>query len=687
MCKSQIFLDHFINQPICRFKDFTNYYLYTFIMYHAIFNRVRQIIPKVSNTELIAIKTGGVSIDGDIFKGRVRTTEYLDKKQNPFTINEQTLLKNTSQLCRDVGQNPVFNGNRTKTREILRKISDAELFGIIIDKKYGGNKISVSAQSEILTKIASYNPSLGVCTMVPNSLGPGELLQHYGTEEQKNKYLPGLAMGKWIPCFGLTGPNNGSDAVGDIDTGVIGLTSDTNAPYIEVTLNKRYITLAPVANLIGIAFRLKDPLRYLTPERLGDGICLALVEGGHEGLEQTTYHNPNGAGFPNGTLKGKIRISFDHIIGGKDRIGQGWQMLMECLTVGRAISLPATANASSKVAMAGISNYIQHRRQFGRPIGEMEGVAKKYADMFYNSWIINASVKFTNHLIDEGKASSVISAIMKQQTTERARIVLTHGMDIYAGSAICTGHNNFFTDFYLSSPVGITVEGSNTLTRSLMIFGQGLNKSHPHIFPIFQAITDNNLSQFKMEFNRMIGHFVGNYGRAVIGRGTTLESLTAKYANLVNFVALYGGGIKGRQVLSGHMADALSCLYFAYALRWYNQHVFRNDTVQDYMEYRLTQEIASHINEVIANYDIPFLSGLLSLTSIKNTHYNWSWDRRLLHELEKNPVIVSDLTKGIHIEGTVIEDLQRLSGMDRKSPEYRELLQKVISVGEYPVVI
>jgi acyl-CoA dehydrogenase len=277
-----------------------------------------------------------------------------------------------------------------------------------------------------------------------------------------------LSDGTFIPCFGLTGPNNGSDAIGAIDKGVAIVGTDGKTK-IKVSLNKRYITLAPISNLVGIAFNLEDPTGLLSGKK---GITLALVERGHPGLQQETHHNPNNAGFPNGTVKGTVCIDVDQVIGGEEKIGDGWKMLMECLAVGRGVSLPAAANGSSKFATHSIMNYINIRRQFNMPIGNMEAVREKFVDMYVNAWIIHTSVAFTNSILDSGVTPSVITAIMKQQTTERGRTILNHGMDIYAGSGICVGENNFFTKFYNSSPVGITVEGSNTLTRGLIIFGQ-----------------------------------------------------------------------------------------------------------------------------------------------------------------------------------------------------------------------
>ena len=330
-----------------------------------IFNFVKKLIPKISETELIALRSGTTSLDRDIFNGRVNLpNKNEDSKDVKFTNYANNLLQK-------YGSQKVFPSE--DSNQILEDIKKNKFFSLIIDEKYNGNKMSVNNLSSLLVRITSHNPALGVTIMVPNSLGPGELLAHYGTEEQKNKYLPGLADGNYIPCFGLTGPNNGSDAAGSIDEGIVKVID--NRKKISVSINKRYITLAPVSNLVGLAFRLKDPDNLL--EEGKEGITVALIEGDHEGLIKETHHNPLNAGFPNGTLKGNLEIDLDQIIGGEANSGNGWKMLMECLAAGRAICLPATALASSKVACYGILNYAKHRKQFNIPLIKMEGVNEK----------------------------------------------------------------------------------------------------------------------------------------------------------------------------------------------------------------------------------------------------------------------------------------------------------------------
>ena len=426
-----------------------------------VFNLVKKKIPKISSTELIALRSGNTSLDRQILNGKVIL---------PSTLNMKNKLPDSmvTNLLENFDNTKIFpNDNENYWINYLAK---NKFFSFLIDEKYGGIKLSVNEMSNVLTKISSVDPALGVITMVPNSLGPGELLTHYGTEGQKEKYLPGLADGSYIPCFGLTGPTNGSDATGSIDEGEV--VEVDGKIKIKIKVNKRYITLAPVANLMGIAFNLKDPKNLL--ENNKSGVTLALLERNHEGLIQDTYHNPLNAGFPNGTIKGEFLIDPEEVIGGSECIGEGWKMLMDCLSAGRGISLPATANASSKVSTFGILNYIKVREQFKMPLSEMEAIQEKVNKMVLDTWIIQSSIELTNTILDAGNSPAVLSAIMKQQTTERGREVLNHAIDIHAGGAICLGYSNFLEKFYRAAPIGITVEGSNTLTRSLIIFGQGL---------------------------------------------------------------------------------------------------------------------------------------------------------------------------------------------------------------------
>jgi acyl-CoA dehydrogenase len=661
-------------------------------MYKNIFNRVKKIIPKISETEIIALKSGGTSIDKYIFEGKMNYKKLFSKiVKDIISIKTEDDLHSLLKMTGEQNIYPSKNINNT-----MKELGKRGFLSMIIDPKYGGNRMSIELQSQLLSKISSYNPSLGVATMVPNSLGPAELLQHYGTEDQKNYFLPKLSTGDFIPCFGLTGPNNGSDAVGEIDEGVVEIDrhDDIGEIKIKITLNKRYITLAPVSNLIGIAFKLNDPNNLLGNNK--NGITLALVENNQPGLLLQTYHNPNNAGFPNGTIKGTIYINPDQVIGGKDKIGEGWKMLMECLAVGRGVSLPATANGSSKFITQSIKYYINTRKQFNMQIGDMEAVREKFIDMYLNTWIIHTSVKLTNHILDSGSTPSVITAIMKQQTTERARNILNHGMDIYSGSGICTGENNFFTKFYNASPVGITVEGSNTLTRGLIIFGQGLNKSHPYIFPIFQNIQDNNIPEFTKNFNSLLKNIIGNYLRLSNPINylfnndklqSRLEIATIKFSILSNFVALLGGKIKQKQMISGNMADILSNIYLGYSLLWYHHHNDNNDNnnkiLRDECINYLMSDAEYRMNLIVYNYPIILLKPFLYPMQNKIKYTNLEDKNKLYNYIINNDDLNRIMNADIYSNGTVLEKLIKLSKLDKSSHDYKNLYQDIIKVGEY----
>ena len=634
-------------------------------MYKLLFNYVKGKLPRITPTELIALRSGTTSLDRQILEGKI---SFPEKHQfTPKFPSEEV-----SHLCSSFDKTRVYpNDNDNYWVNYLAK---NKYFSFLISEKYGGIKLSVNELSSLLTKVTSVDPALGVVTMVPNSLGPGELLTMYGTEEQKENYLPRLASGELIPCFGLTGPNNGSDATGSIDTGKIVL--EDGQPKIKVSLNKRYITLAPVANLMGIAFNLEDPDNILGKE----GVTVALVERDHPGLIQNTHHNPLNVGFPNGTIKGDITISPDQVIGGEDNIGMGWKMLMECLSAGRGVSLPATGNAGSKIASFGIFHYIKVREQFRMPLANMEAIQEKFNHMIYQTWIIQSAVSLTNDILDSGHSPAVISAIMKQQCTERSRFVLNEAMDIHAGSSICLGESNFLERFYVSSPVGITVEGSNTLTRSLIIFGQGLNKSHPHIFPILDSILENDLEKFKTHFNQIVKHSLTLYAKTFSPKND-LQQQIINFAALTNIVALKAGALKREQMLSGDMADIFSNLYLALSVQYYHQHYPTSQKLTDYVIQRLMAENQQSINKVVDNLGLQKYLVLHLKGKVKTPSYQQ--ERELFQEIMKNPLIISEIKKNIHVENNILGDLEKAVSLDPESDEYQVLKDKIINVGEF----
>ena len=642
-----------------------------------IFQQVKKMIPRISPTEMIALQSGTTSLDRQLFEGKVTKLDFVPHKLESSLRKDVFPKERLDELIKKFpDQKPYPYGNY---EQLLKHMGEQGFFSFLISAEQGGHRMSVREMSNILTYITSANPSLGVITMVPNSLGPAELLLHYGTEEQKKKYLPQLADGAKIPCFGLTGPNNGSDATGQIDKGVI--VKDNyryNKLKIKVSINKRYITLAPVANLIGVAFNVEDPENLLGKS----GVTLALIERGHPGLEQSSYHNPLDTGFPNGTLKGDLEIDLDDVIGGKDQIGNGWKMLMECLAAGRGICLPATANASSKIATYAMYLYAKHRVQFKMPLIQMEAIQNKIANMVYQTWVIQSSVYVTNYLLDEGEKPAVLSAIMKEQTTERGRMVIQDGMDIHAGSSICKGPNNMLEKFYKNAPVGITVEGSNTLTKNLIIFGQGLNKSHPHIFPVLQTILKDDEDSFMKEFKNIIHHSLSLYGQswmALIKREKELEKQTLYFACLANFVALKGGAIKKEQSLSADMASIMSNLYLAHCVFMYEEKHNISKTLRDYCIRRLLNENKPIFNRVIDNNQFKPLLFFMK-QNIPSDSYNDTSD--IISELKRNPDIMENIRENMYID-KAIHNMEQMESMDRNAPLYKEMYDKMVSVGEF----
>ena len=636
-----------------------------------IFRKVKQIIPKISDTELIALTSGTTSLDRQLFNGKI---EYPKINKAP-----EVFKKEVDKLLHKYGDvQKIYPSD--KSSEILEYIGKHKFLSFIISKEYGGTELSVSQASSILTKISSKNPALGVAIMVPNSLGPGELLQHYGNTKQKNKYLPGLADGTYIPCFGLTGPHNGSDATGTIDDGEL-ICDITGNKLINITLDKRYITLGPVANLIGIAFNLKDTFDILETGK--EGITVALIESNHAGLKQLTHHNPLDAGFPNGTLKGNIQIPIENIIGGEKNAGEGWKMLMECLAAGRGVSLPATANASSKTITYGVYNYALHRKQFKMPLIKMEAVQNKIVNMLFNTWIIQSSIEMMNTLLDNGEKPAVLSAIMKQQTTDRGREVINEGMDIYAGSAICKGDNNFIEKFYKSAPIGITVEGSNTLTKNLIIFAQGLNKSHPYIFPILSSILNDDVKEFNKNFKNIVNHTISLYIKSLnVTNFNLLEKQTIDFACLSNFIALKGGSLKSNQSLCGDMADIMSNLYLAHSVKFYEENYNVSKVLSNYCIDRLLNENKLIINRVIQNEP---LYTRIFLQHLKQSYRPNMYDknRELIKELKNNKNIIEHIKKDIYTDDFALSNLEKLNFLDKDSDEYKNLYERVISVGEF----
>lgn len=539
--------------------------------------KIKSFMPKISDTERTALECGTISIDGDIFKGNKPNvsptlTSMLSKAELEFL---NTIVPVLLELQKNTG----YTDDNSLHPEVMAYLKHHRFFSMIIPSQYGGLGFSPEAQSLVVTKIASAGYiGLAVTVMVPNSLGPGELLMHYGTEEQKDKYLPELASGDMIPCFGLTGVNNGSDATTYIDTA----TNNGDGTY-SVTLNKRYITLAPIADLIGLAVKID-----------GD-ITLFLVERDHEGLIIGDRHDPMGQPFQNGTIKGDLILTDEHILGGK---GNGWKMLVECLSVGRAISLPALGTAASIVSAVAAGSYAQAREQFGMTIANMEGIQEPLAEIAYQAYVNNATQNIINAELQKGESPSALSAMWKYQSTERGRIAINHAMDILAGAAIQEGPNNILANTYKSMPIAITVEGANILSRSLVTFGGGLMRSHPHLKNMVDAIQDEQTVAFLKHLSLMVGHTVGNFFKALTGNKYALFAFTS------NMVLTLGAKYKRSEYISSRMADIFSIRVMETAV---SSSIIAPD-LRDYALKRLHNEELQAYREV--QKELPRLAGL-----------------------------------------------------------------------------
>ncbi|GAB1413881.1 acyl-CoA dehydrogenase [Candidatus Desulfobacillus denitrificans] len=555
-----------------------------------LFAAYRRMLPQMSQTEKEALEAGSVWWEGELFRGRPDWKKLLAYPQPRLTPEEQAFLDNeTEELCRLSDDWVSSHYDHDLSPEAWQYMKEKGFLGMIIPKQYGGVGFSAYAHSQVVTKLATRCAATTVSVMVPNSLGPAELLLHYGTDEQKNHYLPRLAKGLDIPCFALTSPWAGSDAASIPDQGIVcrGLWQGREVVGMRVTWDKRYITLAPIATVVGLAFRLFDPERLL-----GDvddiGITCALVPANHPGVETGRRHFPLNAAWHNGPTRGRdVFMPLDFIIGGPAMAGQGWRMLMECLAAGRSISLPASNTGMQKLAVRTVGGYARVRSQFKTAIGKFEGVQEPLARLGGNLYLCDAARVMTAGSIDLGEKPSVVSAIVKYHVTERARQSVNDGMDVLGGKGICLGPSNFLGRAYQQIPVAITVEGANILTRSLIVFGQGAIRCHPYVMAEMQAAQTNDLVAFDRALFAHIGHVVRNGLRALasgltgshfVGVPANVAPETRRYyQQLTRFSSAFafmadismlvmGGDLKRKEKLSARMGDILSLMYLSSAV-------------------------------------------------------------------------------------------------------------------------
>lgn len=550
-----------------------------------------KLLPSISETEKTALMAGTTWIEADFFKGQVDFAKIYAQKDRKLSSDEQAFLDTQAEhLCGMSSDWEIFQ-KRDLPKRVWNYLKKEKFFGMIIPKEYGGLGFSALGHSVVIEKLVSRSQVLAITVMVPNSLGPAELILHYGTEDQKEHFLPRLASGEEIPCFALTEPNAGSDATSISSKGVVFKDEDGEL-RIRLDFEKRYITLSQIATLIGMAFHLEDPENLLGHGEK-PGITFALVDATKEGVDQSQKHDPLGVPFINAPIIGRdVIIDIRDIIGGKDGIGQGWKMLTASLAVGRGISLPSTSTGATKLAAMVTGSYVGVREQFGLPIGKFEGIQEMVGTIGGLAYLQHASKKFVLDALDSGIKPAVVNSVMKYHATENSRIALNHAMDVVGGAGIIQGPKNMLATLYKGIPVSITVEGANILTRNLMQFGQGLIRCHPYIYDEFEALEKNDLHGFDEAFSAHLGLGLKNGFKAVglyVTRGFVAPSHSKgkmrRYEQRLGWAAawfaltseialgLLGGGLKRQENISARFADMLSWLYLgSAALRHYKHH-------------------------------------------------------------------------------------------------------------------
>jgi acyl-CoA dehydrogenase len=539
------------------------------------------LLPKISQTEKMALTSGNVWIDGDLFSGKPDFKKIFSQKYPTLTPEEKSFLDNeVEEVCKICDDYEVHK-QHDLPKEVWEFLAKKKFFGMIIPKKFGGLEFSAYAHGCVVEKLASRSVPLSITVMVPNSLGPAELLLHYGTENQRNYYLPRLADGRELPCFALTEPTVGSDATSIKSNGVLFKDSDGEIK-IRLNFNKRYITLGAYATIIGVAFKLYDPQRLLSDNE-DLGITCALIPNTTKGVRQGRRHDPLSTPFVNSPLNGEdVIIGLEAVIGGAEGVGQGWKMLVECLSAGRGISLPSTSAGGSKLVVRALGAYSAVRHQFNTAIGKFEGVEEVLARIISRTYAIDAMRRYTAGAIDSGSKPAVITAIAKYHATEMFRQNVNDGMDIMGGSAIIRGRRNILANPYFSTPISITVEGANIMTRSLIHFGQGAIMCHPHVYKEIEALEKGDVYAFDREFFKHINHLVSNFVRSILlslTRGhfkkpfkcglahkyeRKIAWCSATFAFLADIaLAKFGGNLKRKEKLNGRFGDALSAMYFA----------------------------------------------------------------------------------------------------------------------------
>ncbi|MCH8569592.1 MAG: acyl-CoA dehydrogenase [Balneolales bacterium] len=662
-------------------------------------------LPVISQTEQTAIDAGTVWVDGELFSGKPDFKRILNETYPELTAKEQAFLDNqVEKLCEITNDWEVFQ-NRDLSPETWEYLLKERFFGLIIPEEYGGLGFSALANSAIVAKLTSRCGPLSTTVMVPNSLGPAELLIHYGTDEQKNYYLPRLAAGDEIPCFALTEPNAGSDA-GSIQSDGVVFKDKDGSIKIRFNWEKRYITLAAISTVLGLAFKLRDPDNLLG-KGTDPGITCALIPTNTPGVVLGKRHDPLGVPFYNCPTNGKdVVVPADVIIGGVEGAGKGWKMLMECLAAGRGISLPASSAGGTKALLRVTGAYAAVRKQFGLPIGKFEGIEEPLARMAGYAYILEAARVYTCGALQQGAKPAVVTAIAKYSFTETFRKVVNDSMDVLGGAAISKGPKNMVAHGYMSVPISITVEGANILTRTLMIFGQGAIRCHPYALKEIQALSNNDLNAFDDAFWSHIGHVVRNMFRSVllsVSRGRLASSPVsgpaAKYYKKMAWTSAtfafiadvamgsMGGALKIREKLTGRFADILMWMYLGTSVLRRFEAEGRKKEDEAFLHYSM-QLCFSNIQEafegIFKHLEVPGLNwlfrGPVSLWSRMNTIGTAPGDK-LAHIVAKSVQIPGEqrdrLTPGTYIAKQDSEPAAQLEKAFMLSVQAEDVARKI----------
>lgn len=647
--------------------------------------KVAGFLPNISQTERTALEAGVVWSEAELFSGKPHFSKIIRNQPNPQpTAEEKAFLEGPcEELCRMIDDWEIWKG-REIPQSVLQFVKDKGFLGMIIPKEYGGLGFSAYAHSEVIQKISTRSVAASITVMVPNSLGPAELLIHYGTEEQKKRHLPRLARGEDVPCFGLTEPQAGSDAGSITSTGVLFKGPDGK---IKIRLNwrKRWITLAAISTTIGLAFRLRDPDNLLGKGTEDLGITCALIPAKTPGVVLGRRHDPLGVPFYNCPTEGKDVVvdAEEAIIGGLAMAGQGWMMLMECLAAGRGISLPAQSTGGLKLVTRVASNHALIRKQFGVSIGRFEGVEEPLARVAGYAYLCEAMRRYTLSALDQGFKPPVVTAIAKYNATELFRRGINDGMDIMGGAGISLGSRNILASSYIAAPISITVEGANILTRTLIIFGQGALRAHPFAYKEVTALEKGDVQGFDRAFWGHMGHVLRNKCRAFVlsltrghfaftpgGGGTRryyqkLAWASATFAIMADLaMALLGGKLKFKEKLTGRFADILSWMYIATAVLHRFEHEGRKKEDKIYVDYAMAvafSNIQKAFEGIFANFEAPFFVSWI----FKGPLYWWS----AVNTLGKDP--------GDHLTHAVADSVL-------KDSEQRDRLTQGIFISKDP---